>query len=313
MPSELQRVAQQLLATLDEVPRLAAYLNDRASKYRESAGWVGSMSNNPSARVAATQLEEAARRCEEAAHLLSLAPAKARSWVEQMVSGARTIDPQSLQARARDAPAGDSAGAPKAGKPNGEGDTTRMQLDLTGGNDGSIRSSDAPQGDVRPIELSSSDPDHLPRLNAPPANAKLLVDGKFNYETDNAGRVIGAKAVLDLIDLGHPRDSAAQRKLAGKLPGDHAGHIFARIFRGPIGKMNLLPMQGTKVNLSQYKTLENHWRRLIEQGESVEVSVIFRFSGDSPRPDTIRVRYKHAGGVVRVTIDNTPKARGLHS
>lgn len=60
MPSEMQRVAQQLLATLDEIPRVVAYLHDRARKYRESAGWIGSMSNNPSARMAAMQLDEAA-------------------------------------------------------------------------------------------------------------------------------------------------------------------------------------------------------------------------------------------------------------
>ncbi|HEY0692610.1 MAG TPA: DddA-like double-stranded DNA deaminase toxin [Kribbella sp.] len=93
MPSELQRVAQHLLATLDEVPRVVAYLHDRAGKYRESAGWIGSMSNNQSARIAAMQLDEAARRCEEAAHYLSLAPPKARRWVEQMVSGVRTAEP----------------------------------------------------------------------------------------------------------------------------------------------------------------------------------------------------------------------------
>ncbi|HEY0695067.1 MAG TPA: hypothetical protein VGD71_39280, partial [Kribbella sp.] len=93
MPSELQRVAQELLATLDQIPRVVAYLHDRASKYRESAGWIGSMSSNPSARTAAMQLDEAARRCEEAAHYLSLAPPRARSWVEQMVSGVRTAEP----------------------------------------------------------------------------------------------------------------------------------------------------------------------------------------------------------------------------
>lgn len=93
MPSELQRVAQQLLATLDEIPRVVAYLHERAGKYRESAAWVGSLGNNPSARMAAMQLDEAARRCEEAAHFLSLAPPKARSWVEQMVSGVRTAEP----------------------------------------------------------------------------------------------------------------------------------------------------------------------------------------------------------------------------
>jgi hypothetical protein len=48
------------------------------------------MSNNPSDQMAPMQLEEAARRCEEAAHYLSLAPLKARSWVQEMVSGQRT-------------------------------------------------------------------------------------------------------------------------------------------------------------------------------------------------------------------------------
>ena len=89
------------------------------------------------------------------------------------------------------------------------------------------------------------------------------------------------------------------------------GHIIQVAIMGGLlqidGGRNLLPMQGTKVNLSQYKTLENHWRRLIEQGESIDVSVSFKYTDDSTRPDTIRVRYKHAGGIVRTTIDNKPK------
>lgn len=93
MPSELQRVAQQLLDTLDEIPRVANYLHDRAGKYREAAGWVGSLSSNSSARMAAIQLDEAARRCEEASHYLLMAPPRARSWVEQMVSGVRIAEP----------------------------------------------------------------------------------------------------------------------------------------------------------------------------------------------------------------------------
>jgi hypothetical protein len=70
MPSELQRVAEQLLACLNEAPRAVGYLHDRARKCRDAAAWIGSTSNNPSARLAATQLDEAARRCEEAAPLL---------------------------------------------------------------------------------------------------------------------------------------------------------------------------------------------------------------------------------------------------
>src|SRR5262249_16920039 len=93
MPSELQRVAEQLLACLNEAPRAGGYLQDRARKCREAAAWIGSTSNNPSARIAATQLDEAARRCEEAAHYLSQAEARAKQWVEQMVSGIRTAGP----------------------------------------------------------------------------------------------------------------------------------------------------------------------------------------------------------------------------
>src|SRR4051794_2817039 len=93
MPSELQRVAEQLLACLNEAPRAVGYLHDRAMKCRQAAAWIGSQSSNPSARMAAMQLDDAARRCEEAAHHLSLAEARAKQWVEQMVSGIRTTEP----------------------------------------------------------------------------------------------------------------------------------------------------------------------------------------------------------------------------
>lgn len=56
MPSELQRVAQALLDALDEIPRIVPYLHDQAGRYREAAGWVGSLSRNPPAQQAAMQL-----------------------------------------------------------------------------------------------------------------------------------------------------------------------------------------------------------------------------------------------------------------
>ncbi|MEV0794314.1 DddA-like double-stranded DNA deaminase toxin [Kribbella sp. NPDC050459] len=93
MPSELQRVAEQLLACLNEAPRAVSYLHDRAGKCHEAAAWIGSISNNPSGRIAGMQLDDAARRCEEAAHYLSQAEARAKQWVEQMVSGIRTAEP----------------------------------------------------------------------------------------------------------------------------------------------------------------------------------------------------------------------------
>ncbi|MFC9688181.1 DddA-like double-stranded DNA deaminase toxin [Kribbella sp. NPDC056951] len=93
MASELQRVAQSLLAALDEIPRNVPYLQDQARRYREAAGWVAALGSNLLAQAAAVQLDGAANRCEEAAHFLALAPPKSRAWVEQMVAGERRIGP----------------------------------------------------------------------------------------------------------------------------------------------------------------------------------------------------------------------------
>jgi hypothetical protein len=105
------------------------------------------------------------------------------------------------------------------------------------------------------------------------------------------------------VDLEHPRDSGAQRRLVGKLPGDHAGHIFARIFQGPSGTLNLVPM-ASDVNQGRFRSLENEWRRLIEVGDRVDVVVEFIYSEGSRRPHTIDVGHTGQGAMEWVTIDN---------
>ncbi len=115
MPSELQRVAQALVAALDEMPRVIGYLQRTAQRCREQAGLVGGMSGHPAAQMAAIQLDEAARRCEEAAHYLGLAPPKARGWAEQMVSGVHTAERSNR-------PSGGGS-PPAAGSRRGDGST----------------------------------------------------------------------------------------------------------------------------------------------------------------------------------------------
>jgi hypothetical protein len=133
------------------------------------------------------------------------------------------------------------------------------------------------------------------------------VDERFIYQTDAQGRVVRAKAVLDIVDVKHPRDATSQRNLADKLPGDHAGHIFARIFRGPIGMMNLVPMEGSKVNLSAYKKAENAWRTALREGSEVEVQIDLVYRSGRNRPDVIAVKYSIDGVVTQQTIRNTPR------
>jgi hypothetical protein len=95
--------------------------------------------------------------------------------------------------------------------------------------------------------------------------------------------------------------------LADKLAGDHAGHIFARIFQGPVGMMNLVPMMGSKVNLSAYKKAENAWRVALESGHDVEVEVDLLYRTSKNRPDMIALRYSIDGVVTQQTIRNTPR------
>jgi hypothetical protein len=114
MPSELQRVAQSLSDALEEITRIMPHMQDEARKYREAAGWVAGLSSNAQSQAAAMQLDEAARRCEEAAHFLALAPPKARAWAEQMVSGERTIERRETRSAAKPDPA--SAARPALGR-----------------------------------------------------------------------------------------------------------------------------------------------------------------------------------------------------
>ncbi|MER7245724.1 DNA/RNA non-specific endonuclease [Kribbella sp. NPDC000426] len=274
MPSDLQRVAQGLVECLDRLPAMIGYLQRLAAQCRENASYLADFaSGNPAARQAAYQLAAAADACERAAHLAAAAPSKARGWADQMVVGVRGIEP-SAGVGQRDLPRDPSPAKPEATM----------------------------------IELSTTEPEHRKLLNQPPPRSTVKVDGRFVYETDGDGRVVRAKALLELVDLKHPRDTTSQRNLDDKLPGDHAGHIFARIFRGPIGKMNLTPMAGSSVNLSAYKKAENAWRAALEAGSKVEVQIDLVYRTDKNRPDLIAVKYSIDGVVTQQTIRNAPRS-----
>lgn len=264
-------MAQGLVECLDQVPAMVGYLRRLAAQCRDNASFIATFaSGNPAARQAAYQLAAAADACELAAHLASETPPKARAWADHMVTGVR------------------GPGAPPSARRPAVVSVGRQTPDST-------------------LELSTTNPAHKDLLDKPPAKRSVRVDGRFNYETDEAGRVVRAKALLDIVDVTHPRDTAAQRRLADKLPGDHAGHIFARIFRGPVGMMNLVPMMGSKVNLSAYKKAENAWRAALEAGEDVEVQIDLVYRTSTNRPDVIALRYSINGVVTQQTIRNTPR------
>lgn len=88
MPSELQRVAGDLVACLAMMPRVIAAMHERARRCREVAGYVGGLSSgSPALQAAALQLDAAAKECEQAAHYCEIAWQRARDWAAQMAGG----------------------------------------------------------------------------------------------------------------------------------------------------------------------------------------------------------------------------------
>ncbi|GAB3748549.1 DNA/RNA non-specific endonuclease [Microlunatus parietis] len=159
----------------------------------------------------------------------------------------------------------------------------------------------------RSLRLSTADPEHKELLNQPPPDSTVVVDERFTYRTDHLGRVVHASAKLEVVDLDHPRDKSAQAQLIGKLPGDHAGHLFARIFQGPGETINLTAMEANKVNLGQFKSAENAWRRAVEAGRDVKVDISLVYATDTPRPDALQLTWWIDGERDERFIYNTPR------
>ena len=116
---------------------------------------------------------------------------------------------------------------------------------------------------------------------------------EYIYQTDDLGRLTNWDAEeLHLTERTKrlPHDS----KSPGKLSGDQAGHMAGDRFGGSPRKDNVVS-QLRKVNLSDYKKLENQWAKALEEGKDVSVSVKLNYVGDSLRPDSFEVFYKIDG------------------
>ena len=125
---------------------------------------------------------------------------------------------------------------------------------------------------------------------------------EYIYQTDDLGRLTNWDAEeLHLTERTKrlPHDS----KSPGKLSGDQAGHMAGDRFGGSPRKDNVVS-QLRKVNLSDYKKLENQWAKALEEGKDVSVNVKLNYVGDSLRPDSFDVRY---------TIDGFPFSRRIRN
>ena len=56
-------------------------------------------------------------------------------------------------------------------------------------------------------------------------------------------------------------------------------------------ELDNLVYQSQKVNLSQYKKIENQWAKAISEGKEVTVNVDIKYDGDGLRPIEFNVEY----------------------
>ncbi|SDU25603.1 DNA/RNA non-specific endonuclease [Jiangella alkaliphila] len=156
------------------------------------------------------------------------------------------------------------------------------------------------------VKVSTDAPERHPALSNPPPSSVIEVDETVRYTTDDRGRVIRTQAVLIETTPDQPRHKYAQTSLQDKLPGDHAGHIIARIFGGIGQRLNLVPMEGKLVNQGQYATLEGQWQEAVEAEKQVELDVRLYYNDQTRRPYKLVVFHTIDGKTEKTTIRNKP-------
>lgn len=129
--------------------------------------------------------------------------------------------------------------------------------------------------------------------------------GEYDYygETDAQGRLVSM--VAENLQL-TKRDSRLPHNsnTPAKLPGDHAGHLIADRFGGSPAIDNLVSQLG-KVNMGDYKKLENFLAAELAAGRKVSMKVNVIYHGNNTRPSGFIVEYQLENGKVgKQVFDN---------
>lgn len=105
------------------------------------------------------------------------------------------------------------------------------------------------------------------------------------------GRIKAAQGELRLED--GVRNKGDQLKAGGddRLPGDHGGHLIAKIFGGS-GELDNLVAMDKIVNTVEYRELERVWYKRLNEGKKVEVTIDVKYEEVNKRPTGFDVIYK---------------------
>jgi hypothetical protein len=158
-----------------------------------------------------------------------------------------------------------------------------------------------------------------PNLSAPEPSMVYLVDERYLYVTDKAGRVEHAEGWLGRLpseENAERRNLYAQRQ-AGKPDrerSDDGGHLFATSFEGPGEAINL-----TAQSRSQNQSVKgsNNWHRMEDAllakrvaGVQVHATIGVRYpDGTTERPSARNVMLRNEGRPPRRSIFRDPKSQ----
>jgi len=127
---------------------------------------------------------------------------------------------------------------------------------------------------------------------------------QYDYTTDAQGRLKTAKA--DKLKMSGEDRLPHKKSTPGKLKGDHAGHLIGDRFGGSPDYDNLVS-QTSKVNLSEFKKLENQWAKALDGVPPKDVKVNIKVNypdAVSKRPSSFDVRYTIDGKPYRQVLTN---------
>ena len=125
----------------------------------------------------------------------------------------------------------------------------------------------------------------------------------YYYQTDELGRIKAAQGDLRLEDGKRNKRDQSKAGYDDRLPGDHGGHLIARIFGGS-GELDNLVAMDAIVNNSNYKIVENKWKKALQEGKEVKVTIDLVYDGASKRPKEFNVNYSIGKEKDDLTIPN---------
>ncbi|MCO4092057.1 MAG: hypothetical protein HEQ34_08910 [Sphingorhabdus sp.] len=133
-------------------------------------------------------------------------------------------------------------------------------------------------------------------VERPLPTTRKISAGGYDFEVDEQDRTVRASGQLRLQpDQPRSRDAQTNAGKPNREQNDHGGHFIAREFGGPEISYNHFA-QNARFNLSEYRIIENKWKKALKAGKRVTVDIQADYTGNSRRPDWIFV-FSNIGGI----------------